>query len=66
MCTNICTVQVGIVKRKYEMKDKIKITTTKLIMSQRPFSLSSLKPYCLEVKTVTSRNYYYYYYYYYY
>lgn len=59
MCTNSCTVQVGIVKRKYEVKDKIKITT-KLITSQRPSSLSSFKLYCLEVKTVTSRNYYYY------
>lgn len=59
MCTNSCTVQVGIVKRKYEVKDEIKITT-KLITSQRPSSLSSFKLYCLEVKTVTSRNYYYY------
>lgn len=42
MCTNICTVQVGIVKRNYVMKDKLKITTTKLIMSQRRSSLSHL------------------------
>lgn len=59
MCTNICTAQVGIVKRNYVMKDKLKITTTKLIMSQRRSSLSSFKLYCLEVKTVTSRNNYY-------
>lgn len=42
MCTNICTAQVGIVKRNYVMKDKLKITTTKLIMSQRRSSLSHL------------------------